>query len=208
MDADWYVTINDFGRSTPWLHWFVAQYALWGGLVLLVVLLALGWLWARRREDAANRIAVVVLTGVAAVVVLILNQHLISPAIARSRPCHALHGVEVLLSCTNDYSMPSDHCIIAGAIAAGMWFLGRKFGIIATILALVLAFGRVYAGVHYPSDTVVGLLAGAAIGVIIIVALRRPLQALSRQVERTPLSPLVRARQSRESRPVAMTESV
>lgn len=201
MDAGWYLAINSFARDTPWLHWLVPQYALWGGLVLLVVLLILGWLWARRQPDAADRVGIAVLTGISAVVVLLVNQHLISPAIARARPCHALQGVEVLLTCTNDYSMPSDHCVIAGAIAAGVWILNRKFGIIATILALLLAFGRVYAGVHYPSDTIVGLLIGAAIGVVIVLVLRRPMRALCRLVERTPLSVLVRARQPRIQSP-------
>jgi undecaprenyl-diphosphatase len=207
VDTDWYLTINGFARDTPWLHWLLAQYALWGGLVLLVVLLILGWLWARRQPDAADRVGVAVLTGVSAVVVLVVNQHVISPAIARPRPCHTLHGVEVLLTCTNDYSMPSDHSIIAGAITVGLWILSRKFGIIATILALLLAFARVYAGVHYPSDTIVGLLVGAAIGIVIVLALRRPTRALFVRLEHTPLSLLVRARQTPAQSCVAAGES-
>lgn len=197
MDVDWYLTINSFARNTPWLHWVVAQYALWGGLVLLVALLILGWLWARHQPDAADRVGVAVLTGVSAVIVVLANQHLISPAIARPRPCSTLHGVEVLLKCTADYSMPSDHCIIAGAITAGLWILNRKLGLIASILAMLLAFGRVYAGVHYPSDTVVGLLAGAAISIVIVLALRRPMQAACARLETTSVSALVSARQSR-----------
>lgn len=194
MDTDWYLTINDFARSTSWLHWFGAQYALWGGLVLMVALLIAGWLWARRRPDAANRVAIVVLTGVSAVVVLVINQQLISPAIARPRPCQTLSGVEVLLKCTNDYSMPSDHCIIAGALVASLWVLNRRFGVIATILAVLLAFGRVYAGVHYPSDTLVGLLVGAAIGTIIVLALRRPVRSVCQRLESTPVSVLIRTK--------------
>lgn len=194
MDTDWYLTINDFARSTSWLHWLGAQYALWGGLVLMVALLIAGWLWARRRPDAANRVAIVVLTGVSAVVVLVINQQLISPAIARPRPCQTLSGVEVLLKCTNDYSMPSDHCIIAGALVAGLWILNWRFGLIATILAVLLAFGRVYAGVHYPSDTLVGLLVGAAFGTIIVLALRRPVRSVCQRLESTPVSVLIRTK--------------
>lgn len=203
MDTDWYLMINHFASDTPWLHRIAAQYALWGGLVLLVVLVVVGWLWARHRPDAPDRVAIAVLTGVSAVVVLVVNQHLISPTIARPRPCHTLHGVEVLLKCTQDYSMPSDHCIVAGAIIAGSWILARKFGVVATILGLLLAFSRVYVGVHYPSDTVVGLLIGAAIGVVIVLALRRPMRALCARLESAPVSLLVRARQRNSQKLVA-----
>lgn len=193
MDISWYLTINDFARSTPWLHSLGAQYALWGGLALLAVLLIAGWLWARRQPDAPDKVAVAVLTGVGVIAVLVINQHLISPAIARARPCRALANVEVLLTCTNDYSMPSDHCILAGAFVAGLWVLNRKFGIVAAILAALLAFSRIYSGVHYPSDTLVGLAAGLVIGLVIVLVLRRPVRALCSALTRTPAAVLITA---------------
>lgn len=200
MDENGYRTINSFAEGTPWLHAFMASYALWGGLVLLVALLLIGWLWARRQPDAAVKVSVVVLTGVATVVALLVNQHLISPAIARMRPCQAVAHVEVLLPCTADYSMPSDHCIIAGAFVVGLWVLGRRFGLVALVLALVLAFARVYAGVHYPSDTIVGLLAGGAFGAVIVLGLRRPTAKLAARIARTPAKLLIESGASRSRR--------
>lgn len=135
--------------------------------------------------------ATTLLTGVAAVVAVLLNQQVISPVVARPRPCQALAHVQVLLSCNRDYSMPSDHCIIAGAFVVGLLILNRRLGLIAAVLALLLAFGRVYVGVHYPADTVVGLLAGAVIGTVVVLALRRPTAALTDRLTRTPLRPLI-----------------
>lgn len=192
FDAAWYRDVNAWARRTPWLHGFLSAYALWGGLVVLVVMLVLGWLLARRRTDALRAVAVAVLTGVAAVVALLVNQNLISPAIARARPCQAMH-LEVLLPCSPDFSMPSDHCVIAGALVAGLWILDRRFGVVAAVLALLLAFSRVYVGVHYPMDTVVGLLVGAVIGVLVVLALRRSATALGTRLAATPLRPLVLA---------------
>lgn len=172
----------------------MAGYALWGGLTVLVILLIIGWLWARRQVNAPSQVAIAALTGISAIVALLANQHLISPAIARARPCRALANVHTLLPCTADYSMPSDHCIVGGALVVGLWFLNRRLGIIATVLALVLAFSRVYVGVHYPSDTIVGLLAGALIGVVIVLALRRPTAWLAERMTRGPLRVLIRPR--------------
>lgn len=194
VDTSWYRDVNDFARHTGWLHSVMAAYALWAGLAVLVVLLVGGWLWARRRPDAPRAVATATLTGVAAVVAVLANQHLISPAIGRSRPCHTLHHTEVLLTCANDYSMPSDHCIIAGALVAGMWILHRRLGVVAGVLGLLLAFGRVYTGVHYPSDTIVGLLLGAVIGAMIVLGLRRPAMGVMTWLAHTRARALVCAR--------------
>lgn len=191
MDTIGYQVINSFARSTPWLHAALAAYALWGGLVALAVLLVLGWLWGRRQPGPAGKFSVALLTGISSIVVLLLNQQLISPMIGRGRPCHVIPGAEALLPCANDDSMPSDHAIIAGAFVAGLWILDRRFGIVAAVLALVLAFARVYAGMHYPSDVMAGLAVGAILALLIVVVLRRPVTAVAERLLDTPLRALV-----------------
>ncbi|HZS22412.1 MAG TPA: phosphatase PAP2 family protein [Pseudonocardiaceae bacterium] len=187
IDTAMYLLINNFSRHTPWLHGLCAAYALWVGLVALSALLVTAWWNARRQPDPPRQVAVATLTGVATVVSLLANQFLISPVFARPRPCHALAHVEILLNCASDYSMPSDHCVIAGAFVAGLWFLGRGYGVVASALAILLAFSRVYAGVHYPLDTAAGLLSGALICTGIVFGLRRPTSSLIATVAATRL---------------------
>jgi membrane-associated phospholipid phosphatase len=127
------------------------------------------------------------------VVAVVVNQNLISPAIARPRPCRALPHVQVLLPCSTDYSMPSDHTVIAGAFVTGLLILSWRLGLPALVLALLVTFGRVYVGVHYPADTVVGLLLGALIGVVIVLGGRRGATTLAQRLTRTPLRPLITA---------------
>lgn len=173
MDTAIYRAITSFMRQTPWLHGFMAAYALWGGLVVLSLMLIGAWWFARRRPDALRLIATCVLTGVATVVAVVLSGDVISPLVGRVRPCHALSHVTTLLPCNADYSMPSDHAIIAGAFAAGLWMVNRQLGIVAAVLSLLLAFSRVYVGVHYPSDVLVGLVAGVVITIVLNLALHR-----------------------------------
>lgn len=191
VDERWYRDVNDFARDTPWLHGVASAYALWAGLVILAALLVAAYLVARRRADAADAVAVLVSGGIGVLVALLVNQHLISPSVGRARPCHALSHVEVLLSCANDYSFPSDHCVLAGAFAAGLAFAGLRWALAAGVFALLLAFTRVYTGVHYPSDAASGLLIGAAIAIVVVLLLRRPLRRLTSAMEHTRLRPLV-----------------
>lgn len=193
LDSSWYRSVNEFARDTGWAHGVFANYANWAGLVLLAVLLVAGWLLGRRRPDAPRLTATAFLVGLGAVLALLANQ-VIGPAVSRARPCHALAHVDVLLHCASDSSFPSDHAMIAGAFAAGLLLLNRRIGLAALLLALLLSFARVYVGVHYPSDVAGGLAIGAAIGTLIVLALRPATAAVAQRLARTPLRPLIGSR--------------
>ena len=191
FDTAWYLSVNDFARHTPWLHGIAAAYALWAGLAALAVLLVSAWWNARREPRPHDRVTTTVLTGTSTIVSLVANQVLISPVFARPRPCRDLPGVEVLLKCATDYSMPSDHCIIAGAFVAGLWLTGRGYGAVATVLAIPLAFARVYVGVHYPLDTLAGLGTGAAICTAMVCGLRHRATTVVNILAANRLRPLI-----------------
>jgi undecaprenyl-diphosphatase len=192
LDARWYLDVNRLARDSGWAHGVAADYALWGGLVALVVLLVVGWLWGRRREDAPRAVATAFLCGISALVALGLN-HFISDAVARSRPFVRFPHSETLVSRAHDYSFPSDHCVIAGALVVGLWLVDRRLGAIGALLAILLAFARVYVGVHYPGDVAAGLLIGGAIAAVICLGLRGPASAVAERLLQTPLRPLVAA---------------
>jgi membrane-associated phospholipid phosphatase len=176
--------VNEFARDTSWAHGVLANYANWAGLVLLALLLVTGWLVGRRRPEAPRLTATALLVGVSAVIALLANQA-IGPAVARTRPCHTLTHVEVLLHCASDSSFPSDHAMIAGAFAVGLLLLDRRIGLVA----LLLAFARVYVGVHYPSDVAGGLAIGAAIGAVVVLTLRQATASLARRLLRNRCAP-------------------
>jgi undecaprenyl-diphosphatase len=50
-------------------------------------------------------------------------------------------------------------------VAAGLILTNRRWGIIAAIAAVVMAFARVYVGAHYPGDVLAGLALGGAVAV-------------------------------------------
>ena len=63
--------------------------------------------------------------------------------------------------------MPSRHALSAGVFAATMLLAHRGLGLVTLAYALLVALARIYSGVHWPSDVMVGLAIGGAVGTII-----------------------------------------
>ncbi len=78
------------------------------------------------------------------------------------RPRPVLEGLPPLGGAPSSLSFPSAHATSSFAVATAMTRV-EPLGALAFVLAVALALGRPYLGMHYPSD----VLAGAAIGVVL-----------------------------------------
>lgn len=140
---------------------FAAQYVIFG----LFALVALSW-FIRTGTNESRRLAVysALLTGAFAFLVLItIRQFYEHP-----RPFMDRTDVVLLIQHSRDTSFPSDHATAAFALAAGIAMYRLRFGALLLALAALISFARVYTGLHYPFD----VLGGAAIGILIALALR------------------------------------
>ena len=174
--------VNGFARHTGSLHGIVLGYATYG-LVLFGVLLLAG-LWANRATS--NRaLAAAGWACLATLIAVGLNQPLVS-GFAEARPYTTHPGLLVLATRSSDFSFPSDHAVMAGAAAAGLWLASRLLGAIATVAALAMAFARVYIAAHYPWDVVAGLVFGALVALVGWVLLRVLLTAITGWLRRQP----------------------
>jgi undecaprenyl-diphosphatase len=186
----WFSAVNHVARSTPWLHLPARLYAGYG-VVLFAALLLLSWLSARRDGDL-GRVAAALWAPAGALIALGLNQFLVS-SVAEARPYTVMPHSLVLVARSADYSFPSDHAVMAGAVAAGVLIANRRLGVVAAALAVLMALTRVYVGAHFPLDVVVGLAVGILIALASYAALRRLLTRLVVLLSRTPLRMLVTA---------------
>ncbi len=78
----------------------------------------------------------------------------------RPRPCQVLDGVNLLVGCGKSFSFPSNHAANAFSLSAGLSYFFKGAHIPLYLIAGVIAFSRVYVGVHYPSDVVFGAVVG------------------------------------------------
>lgn len=102
-------------------------------------------------------------TGYAAVLSLIfgviVTNLLLKNIVARPRPFAEIEALIPLIAKPTDFSFPSGHTTASFAVALVMFrMLPKKIGIPAVVLAALVAFSRLYLGVHYPTDVLVGFL--------------------------------------------------
>ena len=192
IDGSWFTSIADFAARTGWLHGPMTAYT---NLSIVVLgLLAVGGWWNARRSGDRGAMTAVAWTGVGTVLAVVVG--LTSKQLfAEPRPCRALPNVHIVASCpaATDYAFPSDHTLIAVALAVGLWFVNRKIGAAAVVIALLEGFSRVYLGEHYPHDVAASIVIGAALMMIGWLLLQRPITRLLETLERTPLRPLLTA---------------
>jgi undecaprenyl-diphosphatase len=102
-------------------------------------------------------------TGLLALLSLLIcniaTNNIFKHVFARPRPFQIIDTLVPLIKKPVSYSFPSGHTSSSFS-AAWVYYkkLPGKYGIPAMILAGMIAFSRIYLGVHYPSDILGGIL--------------------------------------------------
>jgi membrane-associated phospholipid phosphatase len=179
--------IHRFEQHTAWLHQPMVVFAKYG-VVAFAGLLVLSWWQARSRGTATAARA---LWAPACVLLALgINQFFVH-LFAEPRPYDAISGFVPLVARSADYSFPSDHAVMTGATAVGVYVVNRRLGLLTWALAILMAFARVYVGAHFPGDVLAGLLVGAAVAMSSWRIARRPATGLITAVARGPLAFLI-----------------
>jgi len=104
----------------------------------------------------------------------------LKPLIARVRPYDAISGIQLLIAKQPDFSFPSGHTLVSFECAMTLVFCRNRFRYLAVILAVLIAFSRLYLFVHYPTD----VLGGAILGTIFAFAAKKCVDCISERVAR------------------------
>lgn len=132
------------------------------GLIWIVIAIAL-FIW----EEKKNKPKLVALF-IAFVLSVISVEIILKNLVRRLRPELVIPFTIIVGSKSGSYSFPSGHATIAFAAAYVLGQHHRRMKWIYYLLAILIAFSRIYVGEHYPVDVIAGSLLGLLIGVISI----------------------------------------
>lgn len=157
----------------PWLDAFFpwltdlnySRVMVWGALPVALA----WWLYAARGRAVRTILAVVLAVGLCDAI----SHRFIKPNVQRSRPEKA--GVSVVLRTRSHggYSFPSNHAANSFAAATVLAMACPAWRWPAFVIAALVAYSRVYVGVHYPLDVAAGSGLGLLVGALIGSALLR-----------------------------------
>ncbi len=88
--------------------------------------------------------------------------------VRRVRPCKKAFEEYLLIENPPQYSFPSAHSATSFAVSTALFFVCQWLFIPTLILALLIAFSRIYIMVHYPTDVIVGAVLGVICGIVAV----------------------------------------
>jgi undecaprenyl-diphosphatase len=170
FDIDvWLLYAVNSGLANPLCDWFfpILTNAKW--LWWPIYALGLAWMCFK----GGRRGIVYAISLVLAVAILDpLSHNFLKETIDRVRPYDALGGVRQIIH-SGGGSFPSNHAMNNMAAAVILAAYAPRYRWLWFGIAALIAFARVYEGVHYPSDVLGGALIGIIGGWVLTKAVKR-----------------------------------
>ena len=102
---------------------------------------------------------------------LLVCNIILKPGVARIRPYdfqmeYFAKEIQLIAGGMHDFSFPSGHTIASFEACTALMLGNKKFGIPATVLAVLVAFSRLYLYLHYPTDVIASIILGTLFGIL------------------------------------------
>ncbi|AQY38398.1 undecaprenyl-diphosphatase [Bacillus thuringiensis] len=153
LDSNVFRYINEYVKQNTFLDYlmiFFAEYAQYMFILLFMIL------WLNKKYK--NRTCVI--QAIIACCLAFLLNRIIGLFFYRERPFVSHLNINQLVEHTANASFPSDHATSAFTIAITLYLYERRLGKVFLLLAIFISFSRIWVGVHYPLDVLLGAVLG------------------------------------------------
>lgn len=154
--------INDLGKDLEFLNGLmvgIAEYTIY-----IVALLSISYFFSHNKK--INRIKV--LCGSITALLSIVMGKAAGMLYSNYQPFFELSNVNKLIEKEVNNSFPSDHTILIFSFCMTYWLFSKsKMKFIWLVTAFLIGISRIWIGVHYPFDVLVGALISCIVAVLI-----------------------------------------
>ena len=153
----WEIEVLDALQNihTPWLDKIMVAITSLGNAGILWIVLAAVLLIIPKTRKAGLCMAIALILD------LLITNCLLKNLVARTRPYDVANFTDLIVKKPKDYSFPSGHTAASFAAVTALFMRKEKLlGSIACVVAVFIAFSRMYLYVHFPSDVICGALFG------------------------------------------------
>lgn len=147
--------------QNSFLDWLMPIITKLGDLGIVWIVLSLIFMITKRHRKTGLLMAIALITG------LLLGEGILKHLIMRERPFLGFPLKLLLVTPPSTFSFPSGHTTSSFAVATIIFLRNKKWGIFAYILAILIAFSRLYLFLHYPTDILGGIILGVASAITI-----------------------------------------
>lgn len=168
IDVQLFRAVNNLANRFAWLDavgTFVATYFSFVLAAFLVVK------WFQKRKDSSYR--VMLLLSIITFVISEVIAKLFGKLYEHVQPFAALPEVHQLIEKDIDNSFPSDHTVLIFSFMIVLFLHTKtKSRYVYLLMAILAGLSRIFVGVHYPSDVIVGAMIAVVVGCFCYYSLR------------------------------------
>jgi undecaprenyl-diphosphatase len=164
FDTELFVTIN-----SVWTHPFADVFFMTitdihkNLFVMLPLMILLTFLSYRAKKVKAFFFVLLISLGLADSI----SYHLLKKNIQRQRPAVSLSTAIVRAPFHSNLSFPSNHAANSFAFASTLFLVFGNPAAIGFVIAALIAYSRVYCGVHWPLDVLAGAILGTTVAFLV-----------------------------------------